>query len=268
MNTWKDKDREIRILLQNHRLSDIELHTAWMARKYPEQERIPNFETLDDKNRRALVEIERKKDIAKASLKGEIAIRGLRKNYNKTKHYIHLTHAERIATLQDVADKLSRWNDIRLFGDAHKKNSLSSSQCDRSREFALEQVTTRYNTYLENVYGPDALGIMVHDQNQAVSLKLTSLFRKWLSNGTTFSNISHIAETPLFVDSSLTVMIQVADLVAYTTRRFFDNNETDLFDRIYPRFDRTPGGALVGLRHYTGKTSCKCRVCSDHVRVP
>jgi len=83
LNTWKDKDREIRILLQNHRLSDIELHTAWMARKYPEQERIPNFETLDDKNRRALVEIERKKDIAKASLKGEIAVRGLRKNYNK-----------------------------------------------------------------------------------------------------------------------------------------------------------------------------------------
>ena len=44
-------------------------------------------------------------------------------------------------------------------------------------------------------------------------------------------------------------MVQVADLVAYATRRFFDNGETDLFDRFYSRYDRTPGGLLVGLRH-------------------
>jgi hypothetical protein len=268
LNTWKNKDSEIRILLKNYRLVDIEIHTAWMARKYPEQERITNFDAMDDKSRCASVEVERKKDLAKASLNGERAVNGLRKNYYKTKNYIHLTHAERIAALQAVADKVLAWGDCRLFGDAQKKDCLTSNQCEHAREYALEQVTTRYNTYLENVYGPNALGIMVHDQNQAVSLKLTGLFRKWHSTGTTFSKISHIAETPLFVDSSLTVMIQIADLVSYATRRFFDNNEMDLFSRIYPRFDRTPMGALVGLRHYTGRTACRCQVCTDHIRIP
>jgi hypothetical protein len=83
--------------------------------------------------------------------------------------------------------------------------------------------------------------------------------------GTTFVAIDRIVETPLFVDSELTLMVQLADLCAYATRRFFENGETDLFDRIYPAFDRV-GGKVVGLRHYTGKNKCKCRVCVDHGR--
>lgn len=63
----------------------------------------------------------------------------------------------------------------------------------------------------------------------------------------------------------LTSMIQLADLIAYATRRFFENGETDLFDRFYPRFDRLPrGGPVVGIRHFTGSFECHCKVCMDH----
>ena len=237
-----------------------------MARLYPEQQRIAEFGRVPDEERRRLMTVERRKDLAKAALRGDVAVRGLRKNYAKTAAYIHLTHAERVTALRSVADALAGWEDARLFGDAHLKNALNTEQRARSREFALEQVTSRFNTYLANVQGPDALGIMVHDQHQAESLKLTSLFRAWHEGGTAFTAIPHLAETPLFVDSSLTLMVQVADLVAYATRRFFDNGETDLFHRFYPRYDRTPGGLLVGLRHFTAKTPCACRVCLDHGR--
>jgi hypothetical protein len=129
--------------------------------------------------------------------------RGLRKNYAKTAAYIHLTHAERVTALRSVADALAGWEDARLFGDAHLKSALSTEQRARSREFALEQITSRFNTYLANVQGPDALGIMVHDQHQAESLKLTSLFRRWHEGGTAFTAIPHLAETPLFVENAV-----------------------------------------------------------------
>jgi len=266
LRTWKARDTELRTLLQQHRLAGVELHTAWMARRYPEQERIPAFAGFTDDDRRKAVTTERKKDLAKAALQGDAAVRGLRKNYTKTAAYTHLTHAERIAVLRSVADAVATWEDARLFGDAHLKSVLSPDQRIRSREFALEQITTRFNTYLRNVHGPDALGIMVHDQHQAESVKLTGVFRKWHDTGTAFTAIPHLAETPLFVDSSLTVMVQVADLGSYATRRFLDFGEADLFDRIYARYDRTPAGLLVGLRHFTAKAPCNCRVCVDHGR--
>jgi len=60
-------------------------------------------------------------------------------------------------------------------------------------------------------------------------------------------------------------MVQLADLCAYAVRRFFENNETDLLNRIFRRFD-WHNGRLVGLRHYTGRASCACMVCKDHGR--
>ncbi|MDB4950259.1 MAG: hypothetical protein JWM27_2908 [Gemmatimonadetes bacterium] len=49
-------------------------------------------------------------------------------------------------------------------------------------------------------------------------------------------------------------------------RRHFENAEADLLDRFYGRFERAQG-KLVGIRHYTGKQACGCRVCVDHGRV-
>jgi hypothetical protein len=264
--TWKVKDAEVRALLQRSRLPGVELHSAWMARRYPEQERVADFDRLSDDDRRRIVKVERKKDLAKASLQGDIAVRSLRKNYAKTEAYVHLTHDERVRVLRSVADAVAAWGDARLFGEAQLKSALSRDGRERAREFALEQLTTRFNMYLGNVHGSDALGIIVHDQNQATSVKLTGVFRMWHQAGTRFMEIPHVAETPLFVDSSLTVMVQIADLISYATRRFFDNGDVDLFDRIYSRYDRNPAKLLVGLRHFTAKEPCVCRVCIDHGR--
>lgn len=266
LSEWKTCDSQMRSVLKKHGMDGVELHSAWMARYYPEQERIFGFISATPGARREMVIEERKKDLAKASLAGTHSVKSLKKNYDKTSSYIHLTHSERLSALREVAETIGSWEFARLFGEARMKKLVGREQNARSREEALEQITTRFELYLSKVHGSSALGIMIHDQHQAASVRLTSLFRAWQENGTSYAGIPHIVETPLFVDSSLTTMVQAADLAAYATRRFFENAETDLFDRIYSRFDRNSAGKLVGLRHFTGKAPCTCRVCLDHRR--
>jgi len=87
--------------------------------------------------------------------------------------------------------------------------------------------------------------------------------RRFHSQGTLWASVERIIETPLFVDSSLTSMVQMADLCAYATRRFFENGEQDLLDRVFGRFDQA-GGRVVGIRHYVGAKPCGCKVCAAH----
>ena len=86
--------------------------------------------------------------------------------------------------------------------------------------------------------------------------------RNFHKQGTLWTSIDHIIETPMFVDSGLTSMVQVADLCAYALRRYVENQETDLFYRIFQRADRV-GSFTVGVRHFTVQ-ECKCQICDTH----
>lgn len=260
---WKRRDADLDHVKTKHRLAGVEIHTAWMMRNYPEQSRIAGFESLSDLDRRAAVGRERRIDIAKAALRGPKAAKTLRKNYQQTDAYLHLTHAERVTAIRDIADAVGSWDEAWLFGDAELK-AVHTGTPERLFAYAFEQVVSRFHHYLE-YYSQEAVGLIVQDNNETAARHLTNLMRRFHDRGTTWVQIPRIIETPLFVDSRLTGMVQLADLCAYATRRFFENGETDLFDRIYPRFDRV-NGRLVGLRHFTSKTPCSCRVCVDHGR--
>ena len=69
-------------------------------------------------------------------------------------------------------------------------------------------------------------------------------------------------ETPLFVDSKLTRMVQIADLCAYALRRYLENGETDLFRPIFACADRI-GDTTVGVRHFS-PPACDCAICRAH----
>ena len=84
--------------------------------------------------------------------------------------------------------------------------------------------------------------------------------KEFHNDGTLWTSIEHIIETPFFVNSELTSLVQIADLCSFTLRRYFENNETDLFDRIKPRFDRK-NDRIVGFRHFT-EADCSCEICS------
>jgi len=257
-DTWREKDNEIEGVKREFGLSMHEIHTSWMLRTYPEQNRIPEFSGMKREDRRRAVLGIRALNLGRPRTNKKQS--ELIKNYRKTEAYIHLSLDERTECVQNLTRMIGRWGDSRLFGEAHDKMHSSGAQAyDRS----FEQVVTRFNTFLSIAAGQH--GLLVQDNNETVSRRLTVSMRRYHIEGTLWSHIDHIVETPLFVDSRLTSMVQMADLCAYLTRRFFDNGEAMLFDKIYDRFDRNKG-RLVGLRHFTGTSPCKCRVCQDHGR--
>lgn len=259
---WKEKDQQIDAIKGKYGLSHSEIHTAWMLRDYPEQHTIADFPTLDFEERRRQVVAARRLNLARPRPTRKQA--QLQKNYNKTQAYIHLTRDERRACIEELADLIGSWGDARIFAEAQFKHHIGGSG---DFSIAFEQVVTRFNTCLRHIGGVN--GLLVQDNNPTVAARLTEQMRKFHREGTAWTrDIDRIVETPMFVDSELTAMVQMADLVAYAIRRFFDNDETDLFDRIKPAFDRN-SGKLVGIRHYTTRSfHCTCVVCIEHGRRP
>ena len=85
---------------------------------------------------------------------------------------------------------------------------------------------------------------------------------KFHQSGTLWVNVKNIVETPLFVDSQLTSMVQIADLCGYALRRYLESNEEELFDLVFQRADRKDG-VVVGVRHFT-TMNCSCKICAAH----
>jgi hypothetical protein len=261
---WKNQDHAVTEVKKKFGLINAEVHTGWMTRRFIEQEKIKDFDALDWPSRRAQVQSARDAHLIKTvALKGPKAAQELRKAYRKTAAYTHLTLAERLNFLRELSDLLGSWGNTRLFGDAIDKTSFSAPPAIPPREEAFTQVVTRFERYLQDIGGPRTIGLLAHDNDDTSAERLTQLMRHFHRSGTMWTHIRKIIETPFFVDSRLTVGVQLADLCAYATRRFFENGETDLFDRIYPRFHRY-GGRVVGIRHYVRGAGCTCKVCNDH----
>jgi Protein of unknown function (DUF3800) len=267
---WRTADKQISQTLSKYGLEKDELHTAWMARKYLEQSRIANFENLDWPTRRSAVHRERVKQLlALQKTQNSKAYRQAKKNYKHSDAYTHLTFDERLMALRAVADAVASWGNVRLFAECIDKTHFDIARSKRSVvEQALEQVVSRFQQYLKIAVTngqpqSQPFGLLVHDNNESVAKKHTELMRHFHEKGTDWTNIDNIIETPLFVDSSLTRMVQIADLCSYALRRYVENGETDLFQRIFTRADRSKKGKTVGVRHFTDK-GCKCEICNSH----
>lgn len=267
INNWKLCDSQISRIKKKYDLINAEIHTGWILRSYLEQTKIANFEALSPLERRVAVGQYRKKELYKLQKSGNKALyKQTRKNYKKTEEYIHLTHAQRVEFIQEIADLVGKWGFARIFAECIDKSyfdpSLAKNTVD---ERALEQIVSRFERYMKNVHQskPDEkiFGALIHDNNETVSKRHTELMKQFHRRGTLWTSIDHIIETPLFVNSELTSMVQIADLCSYVLRRYFENGDTELLERIKKRFDKYQG-KVVGLRHYTDD-SCTCILCTD-----
>ncbi len=263
---WRTADAEISAIKNRFSLTSAELHTAWLLRKYLEQSRIPNFETLSYAQRRREVAQHRHAHLLQLQKLGGKSYRQTKKNYEKTSKYVHLTLAERTEFVRQVAKTVSAWGFARIFAECIDKLHFDPDRSSRSvDEQAFEQVISRFETYLQKTDGNHTqrnYGLVVHDNNETVARKHTRLMRQFHAHGTLWTPLERTIETPLFVDSSLTSMVQVADLCAYALRRYVENEEADLFKLIYTRADRS-NDTVVGVRHFS-KPSCKCEICRKH----
>ena len=267
---WKDCDVEILNIKRRYDLFDAEIHTAWIMRRYLEQAKIPDFESLQFHERRSVVTAERNRELFRLQKTNNSKLyKQTKKNYEKTKNYIHLTHEQRKSFIDEVAKCVSNWGFARVFAECVDKTHFDPVRSPTTLdEQALEQIVSRFEQYLANISVDNSrnksYGLLIHDNNETVSQKHTQLMKSFHAKGTNWINLEHIVETPLFVDSSLTSLVQIADLCAYSIRRYLENYEEGLFDHIYKRADRKQD-IVVGIRHFSDP-SCPCKICDGHRR--
>lgn len=268
---WKYCDKDIENIKNKYELGDEEIHVAWLLRSYPEQNKITNFSSLTYLQRKSQVNSFRNAELLRLQrINKPKQYSQTKKNYKKTEKYIHLTQIERREFIFEVAKKISSWKYARLFAECvdkvHFDPNRSLSTID---EQSFEQVVSRFEQYLQFVTQSDkgkVFGLLVHDNNETVAKKHTILMKKFHKQGTLWTNLKLIIETPFFVNSELTGMIQIADLCSYALRRYLENGESELFDLIFQRAARKSdnySSLIVGVRHFT-KMSCNCKICSSH----
>ncbi|WP_078129763.1 DUF3800 domain-containing protein [Leptospira alexanderi] len=264
---WSTCEKQIDTIKRKYNLAGVEIHTGWILRPYYEQQNILNFELLDHAPRKQEVEKFRISEIHKLQRqKNSKRLKQTKKNFRETTPYTHLTYTERRDFITEIAQTIANWSYARLFAECIDKLHFNPAITSRSLdEYALEQIVNRFHRYLENMdrsaQVPESYGLLIHDNNETVEKRHTDLMRHFHNHGTFWGNITKIIETPLFVDSKLTSMIQIADLCSYSLRRYLENSEDALFNLIFQRADRI-NNSVVGVRHFTSQT-CNCRICSS-----
>ncbi len=259
---WKSHHMQVEGIKAKYGLGQAEIHVAWMMRPYVEQQSIPDFASMTYEERRSQVRRARTAEILRLQQANKRKqYKQTRKNYRYTESYVHLTFDERRQVVKELAECISNWGASRLFAECIDKVHFDPG---RSRntvdEQAFEQVVSRFERFLQNVQ--TGYGILVHDNNQTVAKRHTEMMKRFLRRGTLWTQVQHIIETPMFVDSELTNMVQLADLCAYALRRYLEKSETELFDLVFQRADKR-GTIAVGIRHFTSP-GCQCAICAAH----
>ncbi len=266
ISKWKFCENKIFQIKKKYNLAEEEIHTAWILRKYLEQSKIKNFEKLSYSERKYEVQKIRKQELLRLQKsKNKNHYKQTKKNYKQTLAYIHLTYQERVSFIEEIADLVGSFSFARLFGEAIDKIHFNPNKSKLSvDEQGLEQLVSRFEQYLKirsKVLNDDVYGVLIHDNNETVSRKHTDLMKRFHRYGTLWTSIEKIIETPLFVNSELTSLVQIADLCSYSVRRYLENGETNLFNKIKKRIDRK-NNKIVGIRHFTS-SSCQCELCGN-----
>lgn len=132
---------------------------------------------------------------------------------------------------------------------------------------AFEDLCSRFNIYLRrlSVEGNRQWGLLILDES-AQETTLQRMARDFRTIGTQWGTIRNIAETPLFVDSQASRLVQLADHVAYAVFRRYNALDTRYFDPIASRFHAVDG-VVHGLAHkQTVDMNCMCIACATRTQ--
>jgi hypothetical protein len=129
-------------------------------------------------------------------------------------------------------------------------------------EMAFEDICSRFDRFLGRVRneGHRERGIIIFDES-AHETAIQRMARDFRALGTRWGSIRNLAETPLFVDSRASRLVQVADHVAYAVFRRYNASDTQYFDIFAQRFDAM-NGVIHGLAHkQLVDPNCLCPAC-------
>jgi hypothetical protein len=135
---------------------------------------------------------------------------------------------------------------VRTFACAVHKDSFRNSD---AMETAFEDLCKRFDLFLDRRRneGDRQKGLLILDES-AHETALRKMARNFRTLGTQWGDIRHLAETPLFVDSRASRLVQLADHVAYATFRRYNAGDSQYFDIISSKFD-SHDGVIHGLVH-------------------
>ena len=121
-------------------------------------------------------------------------------------------------------------------------------------------INGRFWVSTEGASGDTQRGLVILD-NSAHETTLQKMSVEFRTLGTRWGSIKSLADTPLFVDSRASRVIQLADHVAYAVFRRYQSGDTQYLDRIAHKFD-AEDGIVHGLAHKEiGNPNCMCIAC-------
>jgi hypothetical protein len=163
----------------------------------------------------------------------------------------------------------SSYNTTRLFACAIHKASFPGQD---PVELAFEDLCQRFDFFLNRlrIQGEQQRGLLVLDRTTRET-SLQRLAREFRKVGTRWGTLKYVADTPFFVDSRASRLVQIADHVAYSVFRRYNAGDASYFDIIASRFDEADG-VIHGLVHKHGDyRTCTCPACLSRrlsVRAP
>lgn len=151
------------------------------------------------------------------------------------------------------------YESARAFACAVHKKSYPS---ENPVILAFEDLCSRFDLYLQRVRGEGdrQRGLLILDES-SYETDLQDLAKDFRRIGTQWGVIHNLADTPFFVNSKASRVIQLADHIAYAVFRRYNACDTTYFDIIISKFDRSDD-TIHGLSHkQTIKPDCMCPAC-------
>lgn len=151
------------------------------------------------------------------------------------------------------------YDTARAFAVAIHKDSFSGHD---PMQLAFEELCNRFDLYLSRLRsgGDRHRGLVILDQS-AHETTLQEMARDFRTLGTRWGVVHNLADTPLFINSSASRVVQLADHVAYSVFRRYDRGDTQYFDIIAHKFDSSDG-VVHGLVHkHNVSPKCMCLAC-------
>jgi hypothetical protein len=175
------------------------------------------------------------------------------------RHWRGLEKSYRQEVMGEALDLIGNAPSVPIFAAAiHRRASGEEDPL----MLAFEHLANRFDRMLGRLHkgGDTQRGLIVLDKS-TYETSLQALSITFRSEGHRWGKLVNLAEAPLFIDSRATRLIQAADLVAYSLRRYYVHGDAAYFDRIRSKFD-AQGGVVHGLVHQVpAGEACPCHVC-------
>lgn len=127
-----------------------------------------------------------------------------------------------------------------------------------------EEMSGHFEAFLSRLEmsreGEKQRGLLIFDHSRYTQT-LHALLTQFRTTGASFGKVTHLADAPLFADSKITRVLQIADFVAYAVFKRYERGDSQFMDLIIKKFDQADG-RVHGLVHLvTDYHNCYCPAC-------